>query len=114
MIPARNEKNAAAFAVHRAPLQGEVVAEWVEFGHHFQIEKLLEPLRRGASDRYYRLWDNGHPHSGGQWHYDIAGAKSRARYALICDYAGRIAFLELEVNSLRRQLHEATRPDILS
>lgn len=83
---------------------GDIVADWTEFGHHFQIEKLLEPKLVGAGMRTHRLWDNGYPATGGQWHYDEEGARERANYNLCCDYGGRIRWLENRVNVLSRRL----------
>ncbi len=88
-------------------IQGSIVEEFREFGHHFQIEKLDEPRRVGAGDRHFRLWDNGQPCFGGQWHYDLDGARRQVRYVVQGSYAGRITFLENAVRSLERQLHLA-------
>lgn len=84
----------------------KVAKQWNEFGHNFIIEELPEPRLVGAGYRTHRLWDNGRPAYGGQWHYDVEGAESRAHYVLLCDYNSRIAFLENEVNVLRRENHE--------
>jgi hypothetical protein len=86
-----------------------VVKEWTEFGHHFQVELLAEPKQVGAGLRTHRLWDNGSPASGGQWHYDLDGAVARAEYVLQCEYGARIHWLEQRVNVLERELHEAKR-----
>lgn len=88
-------------------IEGPIVRDWKEFGHHFQIEKLLVPRRVGAGDRHYRLWLNGHPADGGQWCYDLEGALNRADYVLQSSYAGRIAWLEAHVNNLTRDLYRA-------
>jgi hypothetical protein len=79
------------------------VADWTEFGHHFQIERLPEPRMVGAGLRPFRLWDNGHPATGGQWHYDMEGARARARYVLEGSYSRRVAWLEQQVNALTAQ-----------
>lgn len=83
---------------------GTIVADWTEFGHRFQIEKLLEPKLVGAGLRTHRLWDNGHPATGGQWHYDEEGARDRASYLLLCEYSDRIRWLENRVGVLSRRL----------
>lgn len=87
--------------------EGTIVEEIIEFGHHFQIEKLLKPRRVGAGDRLFRLWDNGHPSTGGQWHYDLEGARREARYRMESSYIGRVEYLEMAVHTLERQLHGA-------
>ena len=83
---------------------GEIVKDWTEFGHHFQIEKLLKPWQKGASERNYRLWENGNPSLGGQYHYTIENAEARAEYVLRCDYAGRISWLERRVQTLESEI----------
>jgi len=84
-----------------------IVEEWTEFGHHFQIERLAEPQRKGAGDRWYRLYDNGYPATGGQWHYTKENARSRADYLLHCSYADRISYLERRVAYLEGQIYKA-------
>jgi len=86
--------------------EGPIVHSWIEFGYHFQIEKLLEPKLVGAGLRYYRLWDNGSPSTGGQWHYDFEGAMERAEYLLHCTYEGRIRYLEQRVQVLEGRCFE--------
>lgn len=86
-----------------------VVKDWTEFGHYFQIELLAEPKMVGAGLRTHRLWDNDFPAVGGQWHYDLEGAVARAEYVLQCDYGSRIRWLETRVMVLERELHEARR-----
>jgi hypothetical protein len=88
-------------------LTGTVVHSWREFGHHFQIEKLLEPKLVGAGERYYRLWDNGYPATGGQWHYTFENAVDRAEYCLDGEYINRISYLEQRVQTLEGQLFKA-------
>lgn len=83
---------------------GEIVADWKEFGHHFQIEALDPPRRVGASERTHRLWDNGEPSFGGQWAWSEDCARRRAAYLVQGSYLQRIKFLELQVGSLERQL----------
>lgn len=86
-----------------------VVEEWTEFGHTFTIEKIDPPVRKGAGDRHYRLWCNGEPAYGGQWHYTIESARRRASYVLAFTYQKRIATLELMVNNLEKQVHDLIR-----
>ncbi|MFA5900270.1 MAG: hypothetical protein WC829_14290 [Hyphomicrobium sp.] len=83
---------------------GEIVRFWEEFGHKFEVERLLEPRLQGAGLRYFRLWDNGYPASGGQWHYTMESALKRAEYVLQGGYANRIRWLEMRVNELTGQL----------
>jgi hypothetical protein len=86
--------------------EGPIVEEMIEFGHRFQIEKLNVPRRVGAGDRLYRLWENGHPATGGQWHYDIEGARRRAKYCIQGSYVSRISYLEDALRGLEKQLHQ--------
>lgn len=81
---------------------GEICADWTEFGHRFQIEIIDPPIRVGAGNRTHRLWDNGEPAYGGQWHYSQAGAERRAAVILASDYSRRIAYLECQVSTLER------------
>lgn len=74
----------------------------VEFGHTFVVERLDHPDTKG---RCFRLYDNGQPALGGQWHYTIDNAKARARYIVQGDYSRRIAFLEQRVQNLERMLY---------
>jgi hypothetical protein len=76
-----------------------------EFGHNFVVEKLVPPVVKGAGARGFRLYDNGFPALGGQWHYTLADAIARARYIVQGSYSARIAFLEQRVQNLERQLH---------
>jgi len=86
------------------PIKENIVKEWTEFGHFFQVEKLDPPKLVGAGLRYFRLWDNNYPASGGQWHYTLEDAISRADYVLQCGYVDRISWLEQRVNELQRDL----------
>lgn len=79
---------------------GEIVKQWTEFGHVFAIEKLPEPVQRGATLRHYRLWDNGHPATGWQWHATQEDAESAAAYLLRGSYVSRIEYLEQRVHEL--------------
>ena len=78
--------------------------EWshVEFGHTFLVEHLDKPDAKG---RRFRLYDNGCPALGGQWHYTLDNAIARAKYILQGDYSRRIAYLEQRVQNLERQLY---------
>ncbi len=84
----------------------DIIKQWTEFGHTFIIERLAEPRQQGASLRHFRLWDNGHPAGGGQWHVDLESAEARAQYVLRGDYADRISWLEQRVQTLDN--HRAT------
>lgn len=83
---------------------GNITADWHEFGHHFQIELLREPVMKGATPRSYRLWDNGAPALGGQWQHTEASARAWADYRTKCDYVTRIAWLEDRVHQLEAAL----------
>lgn len=85
---------------------GNIVNSWVEFGHHFQVEAIDPPKLVGAGDRHFRLWDNGQPAIGGQWHYTFEGAMERAEYLLHGDYVGRISYLEQRVQTLEARCFE--------
>lgn len=82
----------------------ELVTLWerTEFGHSFLIVQLPMPDSKG---RKFRLYDNGTPALGGQWHYTVENAIARARYVLKGDYASRISYLEQRVKNLERELH---------
>ncbi len=96
----------------KSEINGSIVKEWIEFGHYFQIESLSEPIIKGASERHYRLWDNGKPATGGQWHYSIDNAVARAKYVLLCDYSDRIAYLETRVQNLERAIALGITPEV--
>lgn len=87
---------------------GPIVKDWAEFGHHFQIEQLLEPVRKGAGTRPYRLWDNGSPCLGHQWCYTIESAEKAAGYMLECSYVRRIEYLEQWVARLEGRIAALT------
>jgi hypothetical protein len=87
--------------------KGPIVESWTEFGHQFEIEKLVRPRQIGASMRFYRLYDNGEPAYGNQWHACLSYAKAHASYILQQDYVTRITWLEQRVNNLERELLEA-------
>ncbi len=90
----------------RPKISGEIVRDWSEFGHRFQIEKLDPPVLRGAGLRYYRLWHNTWPCKGWQWCYDIESAKSNANYVLNCYYGDKVRKLEQRNNELQRRQQE--------
>ena len=87
--------------------ESEIVADWTEFGHHFQIERLDQPRRVGASERTHRLWENGEPSLGGQWAWSEDCARRRAAYITQGSLHARIKYLELQVGNLERRLAEA-------
>jgi hypothetical protein len=80
----------------------KTIESWQEYGHKFRITD--ESDRQG---RKFRLYDNGSPAYGGQWHHTIRSAKARADYILLGSYSGRISWLEMRVNCLERKLYEA-------
>ena len=80
-----------------------------EFGHVFSVVKLDKP---GPKGRMFRLFDNGQPALGGQWHYTVANAIARAEYVLQGSYSRRIAYLEQRVQVLEAQIGEATTAEI--
>ena len=84
---------------------GKIVADWTEFGHHFQIEELEKPVLKGAGMRTHRLWDNGAPALGGQWAYGLEQARSWANYTTRCSYSSRISFLEMRVHVLESEIY---------
>ena len=73
-----------------------------EFGHVFRVVELNRP---GPKGRMFRLYDNGYPALGGQWHYTLDTAIARAKYVVQGDYSRRIAFLEQRVQVLERELY---------
>jgi len=77
-----------------------VAAKRTEFGHTLVIEQLPEPKQVGATLRHFRLYDNGEPARGCQWHSCLEDAKKAAEYLLQCDYVGRIRWLEQRVSEL--------------
>lgn len=79
---------------------GKIVLAWRVAGIRYRIEKLVEPIRKGAGVRTHRLWRNNEPCSGGQWHYDVKGAIWRADYEMRCRYGDRIRRLEHRVAEL--------------
>lgn len=88
-----------------------IIKRWTEFGHTFEIEKLPEPILKGAGYRHYRLYDNGYPANGGQWHYSVEDAEARAEYVLLCEYASRIRWLEERVNTLQSRIARLQHPE---
>lgn len=86
-----------------------LVWERIEFGHVFRIEKLATPKQIGATLRHFRLFDNGEPASGGQWHETQESAEHRADYVLQVSYIKRIEWLEHQVNTLTRELNAERR-----
>jgi hypothetical protein len=77
------------------------VWDHVEFGHHFEVFEVDEP---GPKGRRLRLYDNGSPAYGGQWHYTLENAKERAEYLTMCSYVDRIEYLEQRVQALESEL----------
>ena len=83
-----------------------VVWGHTEFGHVFSVRALNVPDRKGRS---FRLFDNGDPALGGQWHYTLQNAIERARYLLRGTYIQRIEYLEERVQILEADLHQCRR-----
>lgn len=90
-------------------IEGPVVWEDSENGHHWQLEQLAVPRRIGNSERPYRLWCNGQPAFGGQWQYSIEGAKWEARRRTDFDLHSQVARSLVRIAILERQLYEATK-----
>jgi hypothetical protein len=90
-------------------IEGRVVWEDECQGALFQLEELIEPRIVGAGARPYRLWCEGRPAVGGQWHYTIEGAKAEATRRSDYDLYAQITRLRLRVINLERQLYEATK-----
>ncbi len=88
-------------------IRGEIVDEWSTPNYYFQLERLPEPRRVGAGDRYFRLWLNGEPCSGGQWHYTEEGARRHAAYVCESTSYGKITRLRGENALLEARLREA-------
>jgi len=87
--------------------EGRTVLAWRVAGYRFRIVKLRVKRRVGAGDRRYRLYCDGVPALGGQWHYTLEEALARAEYLTICRYSTRIQYLEQQVSTLRNQLAAA-------
>ena len=87
-----------------------IVWSKAEFGHSFEVEKLDPPVKRGAGDRHYRLYDHKTPVLGHQWYYTLADAQAGAEYLLNADYISRIVFLENRVRVLERQIIMLSTP----
>ncbi len=85
--------------------KGTMVWEHVEFGHRFQVFALAKPDAKG---RGFRLYDNGHPALGGQWHYTLENAQERAEYVTKGSYSQRIGYLEQRVQVLEAQIARAS------
>lgn len=77
------------------PVSGEpVVIAWEQDGHSFRIERLEEPVQRGATLRTHRLYCDGEPALGGQWHTSVESAQERASYICQSTLYSRIRWLE--------------------
>ncbi len=85
-------------------IQGEVVESLTIGQHHFQIEKLPEPVQRGAGLRHYMLWQDGRPSYGGAWHYTLDGARRRAERVADQSRASLESRLTVQVNLLEREV----------
>ena len=85
-------------------IEGEIVRDFSEYGRRFRIEKLDPPVRRGAGDRHYRLWEGNFPIRSRQWCYTLEQALSEINYAMYCDYQDRIRYLEQRVSVLESRL----------
>lgn len=83
-----------------------IIWEKVEFGHSFKVVELDSADSKG---RKFRLYENGHPSIGGQWHYTLDNAQERAEYLLRCSYVRRIEYLEQRVQNLEAQLWRISR-----
>lgn len=77
----------------------------MEFGHHFQIERLNPPVKKGAGLREFRLWENGYPCQGGQWQYSEDSARRWARYVTESSYIRRIQWLEDQLRAREKEIH---------
>lgn len=73
---------------------GSIIESWEDGGHRFQIEQLECPRVIGSHERNYRLWMNGEPATGAQWHATIDRAKARAEYIAQGTLLGRLQHLE--------------------
>lgn len=83
--------------------QGDIVCVRREFGHFSEVELLKEPRKVGAGLRFFRLWNNGTPLLGGQWHYTLLNALAEAEYRLRNSYVSRIEWLERRVRALESE-----------
>lgn len=83
-----------------------VVAQWWEADHHFLIEQLDVPVLKGAQVRTHRLYCDGEPASGGQWHHSEESARWRAGFIAQCTWSARVRYLENRVVELERELRE--------
>lgn len=96
--------------MQKPAITGPVVYERTELGRTFQVERLAEPVVKGAGARLFRLWEDGSPSLGGQWQYSVDDAMERIDYVLRSYYADRLRFLEERVRKLEKMLYERDRP----
>lgn len=88
------------------PPTGKIVHGHIEEGHIFDVEELPAPVRKGASVRRFRLFHNGQPAFGGQWHSTLESAKKRIEYILLGDHVSRIRWLQNRIVDLERENSE--------
>lgn len=72
-------------------------------GDLLEVERLDEPVLKGAGLRTHRLWRNGRPEVGCQWHYDLEGAKKWANYRMEADLYRRVEHLKRMVHDLQAE-----------
>lgn len=85
----------------------KIVEEFSNAGHYFQIEELDPPILKGATMRTHRLWIDGDPARGAQYHHSLEFARKEAEYRALSTHISRIAWLESRVRSLEAALARA-------
>jgi hypothetical protein len=83
-------------------LNNGLIKEWEEGGYLWQIMQIPE-RRVGASMRGFRLFCNGEPAQGGQWHASIKDAEERAHYCAEGSMHAQITYLWSLINDYRQQ-----------
>lgn len=87
-------------------IKGRIVHEKTdELGHTAQVEELVVPILRGAGLRTHRLWLDGKPAAGRQWHYCFEDAVEDSEYLFKYGYIERIRWLENRVGRLESELY---------
>lgn len=79
-----------------------VVHTQVEDDVTYQIEKLWPPVLRGAGARHYRLWANGRPCTGRQYHYELQTALDDIEFMIKREHHNQLLSLQARISRLER------------
>jgi len=88
------------------PLRGTIVyCRLEQLGEkiHIEVEELVKPVRRGATLRTHRVWQNDSLAGYGAWRHSLEDAIAHADYLVTRYYGAKLAILNQRVSRLEVQ-----------